>query len=112
MLSVSERRTAMIDHEVHTAAVVDTILSTLSINISTLPPASLHRAPWADEPKAPTAHHPGKVAMVRCSYHLKEVAEAAATTAETSTGCLCPMDQHAFLRFKLSLGLTSIPWRR
>lgn len=112
MLSVSERRTAMIDHEVHTAAVADIILSTRSISISTLHPASLHRAPWADEPKAPTAHHPGKVAMVRCSCHLKGVAEAAATTAKTSIACLCPMDQHAFLRFKLSLGPTSIPSRR
>lgn len=105
---VIERRTAMIDHEVDTADVADIILSTLSTSINTLHPASLHRALWVDEPRVPTAHHPGKVAMVRCSCHLKGVAEAVATTVETSIGCLCPMEQHAFLRFKLSLGLMSI----
>lgn len=108
MLFVNELRVAVIGHEVPTADVADTIPSTLSISINTPHPASLHQAPWVDEPKAPTARHPGKVALVRCTCHLKGVAEAVETTLEISIGCLSPMDQHAFLRFKLSLRRMSI----
>lgn len=103
---VNEQKTAMIDHEAHTADVADTIPPTLSTSIP--PPTSLRLAQWADEAKVPTARQLDRAAMVRCLCPTRGVAEAVETTLETTIGCLSPMDQHAFLRCKISLAPTSI----
>lgn len=103
---VSEQKTAMIDHEAHTADVADTIPPTLSTSIP--PPTSPRLVRWVDVVKVPIAHLLGKVVMVRCMCLTRGVAEAVETTLETTIGCLSPMDQHAFLRFKISLAHMSI----
>lgn len=103
---VNEQKTAMIDHEAHTADVADIIPPTLSTSIP--PPTSPRLARWADEVKVPIAHQLDKAAMVRCMCPTRGVAEAVETTLETTIGCLSPMDQHAFLRLKINLARMSI----
>lgn len=104
---VNEQKPAMIDHEAHTADVAHTILPTLSTSIP--PPVSLRLARWADEVKVPIAlRRLDKAAMVRCLCRTREVAEVVETTLETTIACLSPMDQHAFLKSKVSLVPTSI----
>lgn len=103
---VNEQKPAMIDHEAHTADVAHTILPTLSTSIP--PPLSLRLARWVDEAKVPIARQLDKAAMVRCLCRTRGAAEAVETTLETTIACLSPMDQHAFLRSKISLVPTSI----
>lgn len=107
---VNEQKTAMIDHEAHTVDVVDTIPPMPSTSIP--PPTSLRLARWVDEAKAPIARRLDKAVMVRCMCLTRGAVAVVETTLETTTECLSPMDQHAFLRFKISLAHTSIRSRR
>lgn len=104
---VSEQRAAAIGRAEDTADVAATIPSTLSTSTSTPHPVSLLRVLWADAPRAPTAHLPGKAPMARCTCPPKAAAEAVETMPATTIGCRSPTDRHAFPRFRLSLPRSS-----